>query len=173
MKRVCGPTLFLGACVLASCSQSTPAPKTDGVAMPTPTISTQSVEMPAGTQLSTLSIINAKMKTPTDARPTSGYLVIENGGTTPERLLSATSVDFARVELRDTVKNGDMIEMVTLEGVDIPPNSQTIFEPGGKHISLAEAKRPLANGDSVKVTLTFSNSGPIETNFVALNKILR
>jgi periplasmic copper chaperone A len=165
--------VVLTAGLLSSCGPQTSEPKSDAAAMPTPTVSGGATEMPAGTQMASLSMINAKMKKPVGDRPTSAYLTIENGAPTPERLISAASPDFAKVELHDTKKEGDMMKMITLDGIDVAPNSQTVFEPGGKHISLSGAKRPLNNGDSVKVTLTFSNSGPIETNFVVLGEIPR
>ena len=165
--------MALSASLLAACGQGGPAPKSEGAAMPTPTISLNAVDMPAGTQMSTLSMINAKMKKPIGDRPTSAYLTIENGGPTPETLISATSPDFARVEFNDHVKDGEMMKMVKLDTLNVPAGGQLVLDQGGKHLMLFEPKRALNNGDSIKVTLTFSNSGPIETNFVVLNEIPR
>jgi periplasmic copper chaperone A len=141
--------------------------------MPTPTVSGTAVDMPAGTQMAALSMINAKIKRPIDGRPTAGYLTIENGGPTPEVVKALSSPEFGRVEMHDHVKDGDMMKMVKLDSLEVPANGQIVFEPGGKHLMLFDAKRELANGDSVKVTLTFSNSGAIETNFVVLTDIPR
>jgi periplasmic copper chaperone A len=163
--------LALGASLLAACGQQTPAPKSDGAAMPTPTVSGSVAEMPAGTQMAALSMINAKVKKPIGDRPTSGYLTIENGGPTPETITSVSSPDFGRVELSDHLMEGGMMKMVKLDTLEVPGNGQVVFNSGGKHLMLFDAKRELKNGDSVKVTLTFSNSGPIETNFVVLNEI--
>lgn len=163
---------------LAACQPGSSEPKSDGAAMPAPTITGPSTsagptDMPAGTQMAALSMINAKVKKPIDGRPTAGYLVIENGGPTPETITSATSPDFARVELHDHIKDGSMMKMVKLNSLEVPGNGQLTFAPGGKHLMLFDATRALNNGDSVKVTFTFSNSGPIETNFVVLNEIPR
>jgi periplasmic copper chaperone A len=166
-------TILMSASILAACGQGAPTGPSSGAPMPTPTVSTQGADMPVGTQLSTLSMINAKVRKPVDGRPTSGYLTIENSGATPERLTSLTSPDFARVELHDHIKDGAMMKMVKLDGLDIAPTSQAVMEPGGKHLMLFDAKHTMNNGDSIKVTLTFSNSGPIETNFVVLNEIPR
>jgi copper(I)-binding protein len=163
---------------LAACQPGSPETKSDGAAMPTPTITGPSAsggptEMPAGTQMAALSMINAKVKKPIDGRPTAGYLVIENGGPTPETITAVTSPDFGRVELHDHIKDGTMMKMVKLDTLEVPGNGQITFAPGGKHLMLFDATRTLNNGDSVKVTFTFSNSGPIETNFVVLNEIPR
>lgn len=165
--------LAVSAASLASCGQAGPEVKSGGVAMPTPTVSMNAVDMPAGTQMSTLSMINAKVKKPIDGRPTSGYLTIENGGPTSETITAVSSPDFGRAELNDHVKEGDVVKMVKLETIEVPANSQVVFDQGGKHLMLFDPKRELKNGDSIKVTLTFSNSGPIETNFVVLNEIPR
>lgn len=165
--------IALGAAMVASCGQGTPEVKTTGAAMPTPTVSVNAVDLPAGTQLSTLSMINAKVRKPVDGRPTAGYVTIENSGTAPERLTALSSPDFGRVEVHDNIMEGTLMKMVKLDGLDIAPAGQAVMEPGGKHIMMFDAKRELNNGDSIKVTLTFSNSGPIETNFVVLNEIPR
>lgn len=158
---------------IASCEQASSPAASNGAPMPTPTVSTQAADMPAGTQLSTLSMINAKVRKPIDGRPTAAYLTIENSGPAVERLTALSSPDFARVELHDMKMEGTMMKMERLDGLDIAPASQAVMEPGGKHIMLFDATRELKNGDSIKVTLTFSNSGPIETNFVVLNEIPR
>jgi periplasmic copper chaperone A len=167
---------FLGLMALGfmvGCGQNTSDQASKNAPMPTPTVSTQSADMPAGTQLSTLSMINAKVRKPVEGRPTAGYLTIENSGTAPERLVSLSTSDFGRVELHSSNMEGGMMKMEKLDGLDIAPSSQAVMEPGGLHIMLFDPVRPLNNGDSVKITLTFSNSGPIETNFVVLNEIPR
>jgi periplasmic copper chaperone A len=166
-------SLVAGAALVAACGQNEAASTNTAAAMPTPTVSTQADAMSTATQMSTLSMINAKVRKPIDGRPTAGYLTIENSGTTPERLIGLSSPDFGRVELHTTTMDGAMMKMEKLDGLDIAPASQAVMEPGGKHIMLFDPTRALNNGDSVKITLTFSNSGPIETNFVVLNEIPR
>jgi periplasmic copper chaperone A len=167
-------SLTLGALALTACNQAAPEAKTDGGApMPTPTVAMNAVDMPAGTQMASLSMINAKIKKPIDGRPTAAYLIIENGGPTPETITALSSPDFGRVEMHDHIKDGAMMKMVKLDTLAVPGNGQLAFEPGAKHLMLFEPKRELANGESLKITLTFSNSGPIETNFVVLNEIPR
>jgi periplasmic copper chaperone A len=164
--------LSLAILTLASCGQQpSAASKSNAAAMPTPTVSGTSAEMPAGTQMAALSMINAKIKKPTAGRPTSGYLIIENGGPTPETITAVSSPDFGRVELSDHVMKDGLDSMVKLDTLEVPGNGQLAFVPGGKHLMLFDPKKPLNNGDSTKVTLTFSNSGPIETNFVVLETI--
>jgi copper(I)-binding protein len=151
----------------------TPEAATEAPAMPVPEVNTQHALKPPGTLESSLSLINAKVRTPMDGRPTVGYLIIENGGDAPDRLVAQASPDFGRVELHDHVKEGDMVKMVKRDSLDLPAGTKTALEQGGLHLMLFDAKRPLKNGDSVKITLTFQGAGPIETNFVVLNEIPR
>ena len=169
IAALCAGLMSVG--FLTSCGQSTPTAKSEGAPMPTPTVSTNTVDILTSTQPSTLSMINAIVKEPIDTRPTSGYLTIENGGSAIETITSVSSPDFGRVELHDHIKQGDMMSMVKLNSLDVPANGQVVFEQGGKHLMMFDAARDLSNGDSVKVTITFSNSGPIETNFVVLNEM--
>jgi periplasmic copper chaperone A len=173
MKMKSVATILVSTALLTACNQGTPVAKTEGAPMPTPTVSGSATEMAAGTQMAAVSMINAKVKKPIGDRPTSGYLTIENGGPTPETITALSSPDFARVELSDHVMEGGMDKMVKLDTLVVPGNGQLAFEPAGKHLMLFEPKRELKNGDSIKVTFTFSNSGPIETNFVVLNEIPR
>jgi periplasmic copper chaperone A len=166
-------SFLLGVTCLSACEQQPSKPQSDAAAMPAPTVTGSATEMPAGTQMAALSMINAKVKKPIDGRPTAGYLAIENGGPTAETITAVSSPDFARVELHDHVMDGNMMKMIKMPTVEVPGNSQLSFAPGGKHLMLFDATRALNNGDSVKITFTFSNSGPIETNFVVLNEIPR
>jgi periplasmic copper chaperone A len=170
MKTKAPIIIAFSVLALAACNPAGPNPKTGPSPMPEPTVS-EGPAMPDGTQMAALSMINAKVKKPIDGRPTAGYLTIENGGPTGETITALSSPDFARVELHDHVKDGAMMKMVKLDSAEVPGNSQLVLSPGGKHLMLFDAKRALNNGDSVKITLTFSNSGPIETNFVVLNVI--
>ena len=123
--------------------------------------------------LASFGIINAKLRTPIAGRPSAGYLAIENSGPKADRLVAITSPDFARVEMHDTVSEGGMKKMVKLDGVDIAAGSTLEFTPGGKHLMLFDPTKPLKNGDSVKMTLTFAQLGPMEANFVVLDEIPR
>ncbi|MFM1976352.1 MAG: hypothetical protein RL145_1198 [Pseudomonadota bacterium] len=123
--------------------------------------------------LASFGIINAKLRTPIAGRPSAGYFAIENSGPKADRLVAITSPDFARVEMHDTVSEGGMKKMVKLDGVDIAAGSTLEFTPGGKHLMLFDPTKPLKNGDSVKMTLTFAQLGPMEVNFVVLDEIPR
>ena len=175
MKSVVPPlrsALVLGlvvAAVLATgCRQNTPAKQETSTASKKVS-RTEANQIP----LASFGIINAKLRTPVAGRPSAGYLGIQNSGPKGDRLVSITSPDFARVEMHDTVSEGGMKKMVKLDGVEIAAGSTLEFAPGGKHLMLFESTKPLKNGDSVKMTLTFEQLGLMEANFVVLDEIPR
>lgn len=123
--------------------------------------------------LASLGIINAKLRTPVAGRPSAGYLGIENQGQEADRLMAITSPDFGRVEMHDTQSDGGMKKMVKLDGVEIGPGNTVDFAPGGKHLMLFEPTRPLKNGDTVSMELTFAKAGPMTIRFTVLDEIPR
>lgn len=160
--------LLVSGGFVSGCGQS--APKTQvASAEAKATNAPEADQMP----LVSFGIINAKLRTPIAGRPSAGYLAIENSGPKADRLVAITSPDFARVEMHDTVSEGGMKKMVKLDGVDIAAGSTLEFTPGGKHLMLFDPTKPLKNGDSVKMTLTFAQLGPMEANFVVLDEIPR
>lgn len=160
--------LLVSVGFVSGCGQS--APKTQEASAKAKTANAiEADQMP----LASFGIINAKLRTPIAGRPSAGYLAIENSGPKADRLVAITSPDFARVEMHDTVSEGGMKKMVKLDGVDIAAGSTLEFTPGGKHLMLFDPTKPLKNGDSVKMTLTFAQLGPMEANFVVLDEIPR
>jgi copper(I)-binding protein len=58
-----------------------------------------------------------------------------------------------------------MMGMRQLEdGLELPAGVQVSLEPGGFHIMLLELKTPIAEGDTIPVTLTFEKAGEVEVD---------
>ncbi|HEY7459123.1 MAG TPA: copper chaperone PCu(A)C [Xanthobacteraceae bacterium] len=107
--------------------------------------------------------------TPHGAPVAAGYLVIENRGSNPERLVSVSvSPDLAgRAEIHEMAMQDGVMKMRPLpRGVEIAPGFTMKFEPGGLHLMFVDLKRPLVKGDRFKATLTFEQAGAIEVEFV-------
>lgn len=85
------------------------------------------------------------------------FLTIVNRADQPDRLLSATSDAAARVELHTHKEdaNGVMQMLEVEEGFSIPGGGTYKLDRGGDHIMLMGLTRPLAQGDTVTLTLTF------------------
>ena len=156
---------------VSGCNQKAPSTQEAGPAMPAPTVTGSVTPAPEGAEAASLTLISAKLRVPTGDRPTAGYLGIANEGPAAETLTGITSPDFGRIEMHEMVTEGSMMTMKKMDSLTIAAGQTVTFEPGGKHLMLFDAKRALKNGDQVKITLTFSQSGPIEANFVALSEI--
>lgn len=104
------------------------------------------------------------------ARPTLGnvmigavYVVISNDGETDDRLTSATSTVAERVEIHETIKDGDIAKMQPVQGgVVIPADDSAVLEPLGKHIMLIGLKKKLVAGETLPLTLVFEKHGKID-----------
>lgn len=95
-------------------------------------------------------------------RAGAAYMVIENSGTTEDRLLSA-SVDFANtVELHETKEVDGMMEMSPVEAIPVPANGSVEMAPGGLHVMLIGITEELTPGQKVTLLLNFENAGEIE-----------
>ncbi|MGE0734451.1 MAG: copper chaperone PCu(A)C [Alphaproteobacteria bacterium] len=99
----------------------------------------------------------------------AAYVMIDNKGTAKDRLIGASSPAADRVELHTTEMDGDVARMKKLDGIELPPGQHVMFRPGGMHIMLIGVKRPLEEGQSIKLTLQFEKAGNVELD-VAVRK---
>lgn len=104
--------------------------------------------------------------TPAGAKVGGGYLVIENEGTAPDRLISATSEVSDRVEIHEmSVKDGIMTMRMLPDGVEVPAKGKVALAPGGYHLMMMDLKKPLVQGERFKGTLTFAKAGTVNVEF--------
>ena len=103
--------------------------------------------------------------TPTGAQVGAGYLVIENRGTMPDRLLGGSVEAAAGFELHDVVIEGGIMRMRELTGIELPPGGSIEAKPGGRHIMFVGLLHPLATGEKVRGALQFEHAGRIEVEF--------
>ena len=100
--------------------------------------------------------------TPGGAKTGGGYLTIENKGSTPDKLVSATADVAGKVEVHEMAMNNGVMTMRPLEsGLTIDPGKTVKLAPGGYHLMLMELKNPLKQGDKVPVTLQFEKAGKV------------
>ncbi|HEY9211540.1 MAG TPA: copper chaperone PCu(A)C [Ancylobacter sp.] len=104
--------------------------------------------------------------TPAGAKVGGGYLVIENEGAEPDRLVSATSDVSDRVEIHEmSVKDGIMTMRMLADGVEVPAKGKVALAPGGYHLMMMGLKKPLVEGERFKGTLTFAKAGTLNVEF--------
>lgn len=98
--------------------------------------------------------------TPKGAKIGSGYLTIENKGTTPDRLVAVSADVAGKVEVHEmTMNNGVMTMRPVDNGLTIDPGKTVKLSPGGYHLMMFDLKSPLKQGDTLPITLTFEKAG--------------
>ena len=85
------------------------------------------------------------------------YLTIRSP--TPDRLVAASSPVAKKAELHTMEMAGMVMKMRPLAGLDIPAGQPVTLKPGGEHIMLMGLNRPLHEGQSFPLTLTFEKAG--------------
>jgi copper(I)-binding protein len=101
--------------------------------------------------------------TPASAPAGGGFLKITNTGTTPDRLVSASSPAAEMVQVHEMKMDGNVMRMREVEkGLEIPPGGSVTLAPGGYHLMMMGLKGPLKQGTDVPVTLVFEKAGKID-----------
>jgi periplasmic copper chaperone A len=95
---------------------------------------------------------------PPGAAVLAAYLVLANGGTAAQTLVSVSSPDFAAVEIHTSQIVNGIASMTHLKDLTIPAQGQQIFAPGSAHLMLLRPKRALRAGDPVRLRLHFSGA---------------
>ncbi len=93
----------------------------------------------------------------------AAYMTITNTGDTDDALVAATADFSGAVELHTMSMTDGVMRMRQLDGgVPLPAGETVKLEPGGLHVMLIGLKRPLTEGESVPLTLTFEGAGTLE-----------
>lgn len=95
---------------------------------------------------------------PTPRGVTAGACYLTVTSSDPDRLTAVSSPAAASVEIHDMTMDGDMMRMSVLpEGLPLEANTPVTLAPGGKHLMLTGLTAPLAEGQTVALTLTFES----------------
>lgn len=100
--------------------------------------------------------------------PSAAYVVIVNSGNAPTSLTGASSPDYAHSMLMHSLLAQDDSRMVPVARLDVPAHGSVKLAPGGYHIMLSGAKRPLKPGDKVPMTLKFADGTTLQVDFSML-----
>ena len=92
------------------------------------------------------------------------YMVLANHGADADRLLAMKGAELARsIELhRSSMDAEGIMRMTPVEAVEVPAQGEARLAPGGLHVMLVGLKRPLVEGQSFPLTLTFEKAGEVE-----------
>lgn len=102
--------------------------------------------------------------TPKGAKMGAAYMTIVNGGTSPDRLIGATTDISERAEIHRTTTTEDGVTRMRAQpdGVIIPAARDIKLQPAGEyHIMLVNLREPLQEGTRIPLTLEFEKAGAV------------
>jgi copper(I)-binding protein len=97
--------------------------------------------------------------------PAAGYVTLVNASDKPVDLVDISSNDYGDAMLHQTVSNGSSQKMVMVDKLTVPAHGKVAIAPGGYHVMLEDAKHKVAPGDTVHLTLKFSDGETLDTPF--------
>jgi len=101
--------------------------------------------------------------TPPSAPAGGGFLKITNTGSTPDRLVSASSPAAELVQVHEMKMEGSVMRMREVDkGLEIPAGGSVTLAPGSYHLMMMGLKAPLKQGSPVPLTLVFEKAGKID-----------
>jgi len=104
--------------------------------------------------------------TPKGATIAAGYMTIKNTGTTPERLVSASSPIAGNITVHEmTMDKGVMKMRPVTGGLEIEPGATVELKPSSLHLMITNVKQPIEKGKPFAATLTFERAGAIDIEF--------
>ena len=71
--------------------------------------------------------------------------------------ITEVSIPNGIAEIHNTVEEKGVSKMRQMESIEIPAGQTVSFKPGAMHIMLVNLKKPLKEGDKVKLSLHFDN----------------
>jgi hypothetical protein len=112
----------------------------------------------AQTAADTISVVDAYVRAPAPNAPATGaFMVLKNSGATERKLVKAESPAARVVELHDHIDEGGVKKMRPVPAIAIAARGEAVLKPGSLHVMLIDMKKPLAEGDSVSITLGFDD----------------
>jgi copper(I)-binding protein len=95
--------------------------------------------------------------TPAGAQTAAAYVTIVSP--TADRLTGVATPEAQKAELHSMTMEGGVMKMRPIDGLDLPAGTLVTLKPGGYHIMLTGLAKPLREGDTFPLTLSFANAG--------------
>jgi copper(I)-binding protein len=113
-----------------------------------------------GSHVATLHVMEAMARPAPLAGGTGAvYFTIHNGGESAVTLVDAETPAAGAVELHTTINDNGVMRMRQLTtGLSIHPDEAVQLIPGGMHLMLIDLAAPLAEGDTIELTLYFTSA---------------
>lgn len=101
--------------------------------------------------------------TPNGAEVAAGFMQISNAGAAPDRLVAAASTIAGVTQIHEMAMKDGVMEMRELAGgLEIPAGGSVELRPKSFHIMFMALKRPLKEGETIAVELTFEKAGKLK-----------
>ena len=94
---------------------------------------------------------------PPTAKAHAAYMTITNTGETAKELIGVSAVGYAMAHIHKTEVINDVVSMSAVDLIEIAPGQTVALESGGLHVMLMKPASPLSEGDTVGLTLEFSD----------------
>lgn len=96
-----------------------------------------------------------------------GYMEITNSGTSPDRLVSASTSFAGETQIHEMKVENDIMTMNEIPGgLEIPPGQTVELKPGGLHVMFMDVATASKEGDTIRTTLTFEKAGSVDVDFI-------
>ena len=100
--------------------------------------------------------------TPNGAKVGTGYLTIENKGSTADKLVGVTGDVSSKIEVHEMSMDNGVMKMRPVDGgLAIDPGKTVKLAPSGYHLMIMDLKSPLKQGDKLPLTLQFEKAGKV------------
>ncbi len=120
----------------------------------------------AQTPTGSIEVENAWARATTPMAKTGAvYLTIVDHGA-PDKLIGAATPVAGMAHLHETTMSGNVMQMRPVDALDVTDKAPVTLAPGGYHLMLMDLKKPLKQGDSFPLTLTFAHAGTLRTSVV-------
>jgi copper(I)-binding protein len=98
--------------------------------------------------------------TPGGAQTAAAYVTLQSAA--GDRLTGIATPEAQKAELHSMTMDGGVMKMRQVDAIDLPAGQAVTLKPGGYHIMLTGLAKPLQEGQSFPLTLTFAKAGPRE-----------
>ena len=120
------------------------------------------VDVPPPAPTSVLSVTDAWARAADSGATTAVYFTVENTGVVPDTLTGVRTSAAESAGLHMSMEMEGMMHMAALRALPVPAQDMVMFRPMGAHLMLTRLNHPLADGDTVTVTLEFVSGKSIE-----------
>lgn len=122
--------------------------------------------VPAASEEAGVSVRNAWIReTPPGMTVMAGYMLLRNNTSRLQVLVAASSPGFGSVMIHRTIVKDGVARMAHPTQIELAPDANFIFAPGGYHLMLMNPKQTLRAGDRAVIRLEFRDGLVLPVEF--------